>query len=110
MSHKNIHICEVCNKSFTTYWSMIRHQTTKHKAPQPKTYEEYLEEKTTSELNIQNMGIRIECLETETELLKQQVEEHKEKISELTDTIVSIRLAMRENIKKFVMEYLKNDF
>ena len=109
MSHKNIHICEVCNKSFTTYWSMIRHQTTKHKAPQPKTYEEYLEEKTTKELNINNLELRVECLENENEILKQQVEEHKEKISELIDTIVSIRLSIKENIKRFVMDYLKND-
>lgn len=108
-SHKGFHVCEICNKPLSSHWSLNRHKQVKHNATVVKTFEEYLDEKTTMEVKIENLQLKIECLETELDLLKQSNEEHKEKITELSDTIVSIRLAMRENIRKIVLDYLKLD-
>jgi len=108
-SHKGLFVCEICNNPFSSHWSLNRHKQKKHLVPQVKTYEEYLEEKTTNETLIENLQIKMECLENELELMKTLVDEHKDKITELSDTIVSIRLSMRENIRKMLLDYLKTE-
>lgn len=106
MSHKGIHLCEICNKGFTTHWGMARHRVKVHKEPQPITYESYLEEKEAGKIQGENLGLRVECLETELELSKATICELTDRIEEIENKLVAEALNRNNVIRSVVLSLM----